>query len=160
MDCNNYKMMIQEFHDGMLSKGAEPLLFTHLSQCSDCCEQLKALNTISSFHKEEMKILGTNIDTVVFRTISKRRLKPNNSLMTRKVPAIVVYALVVLLIFVVYLYNNYTNNYRAELQNAVEEIRDLNYNTKLLLEAPEEYVVKAKYAKNEIVIRPKKKRIV
>lgn len=155
MDCTNYKIMIQEFHDGVLSKGAEPLLFAHLSQCSECCDQMKALNTISSFHQSEMKILDTTIDTFVFNTIAKRKPAPGFSFLSKRVPVFFVYAIALFLFFIVYLYNNSVSSYKSELQSAVEEIKDLNYNTKLLLEAPQEYVVKAKYAKNEIIIRSK-----
>jgi len=155
MECSNYKMMIQEYHDGALSKGAEPLLFTHLSQCSECCDELRALNTLSSIHQAEMKMTDTKIDEIVFREIAIQNHGIHETLFNKKAPAFFVYTLAALLIFVVYLFSSYTNNYKNRLYNALEEIRDLNYNTKLLLEAPQEYVVKAKYAKNEIVIRPK-----
>jgi len=155
MDCTNYKIMIEEFHDGVLSKGAEPMLFAHLSQCSECCDYLKALNAISAVHQSEMKILDTNIDSIVFRTIADRKPGQHNPFFFKKVPAFFVYALGVFLALIIYMYSSSVSSYKAELQNAVEEIKDLNYNTKLLLEAPQEYVVKAKYAKNEIVIRSK-----
>jgi hypothetical protein len=147
--------MIEEFHDGALSKGAEPMLFAHLSQCSECCDYLKALNTISAIHQSEMKILDTRIDTVVFNTIANRKPGGSSPLFFKKVPVFFVYALGVFLALIIYLYSSSVSGYKAELQSAVEEIKDLNYNTKLLLEAPQEYVVKAKYAKNEIVIRSK-----
>jgi len=155
MDCTNYKMMIHEFHDGILSKETEPMLFTHLSQCSECCDILKALNTISGIHQSELKILDNCIDISVFRTIAKNRKDVSHGMFTRKVPAFYAYTLLVILFLVVYLFNNSAANYKTGLENAVNEIKELNYNTKLLLEAPPEYVVKAKYTKNEIVITPK-----
>ena len=52
MDCDNYKILLQAYHDNELEKGTEAEIFSHLSECAECRDYFKNINFISANIKQ------------------------------------------------------------------------------------------------------------
>lgn len=124
MNCEKYQMLIQEFNDGELEKGKESLIFTHLSQCSECRDFMKGLNQLNLFAQEEVKEFPSILDEKIFRAIEKREMKMQSNIFTRRVPAYVSYMLGVIIVLVSIYFFNSTNEYRRELHETVVMMKE------------------------------------
>jgi predicted anti-sigma-YlaC factor YlaD len=154
MNCENYQMLIQEFNDGELEKGNEPLIFTHLSQCSDCRDFMKGLNQLNLFAQEEVKEFPSILDEKVFRAIEKRELKLRTNIFTRRMPAYISYALGMIIILISYYFFNSTIEYRRELHEAVNLMKEQNQQMQLIMNSFPEVQVSSKLP-NEVIIQAK-----
>jgi predicted anti-sigma-YlaC factor YlaD len=154
MNCEKYQMLIQEFHDGELEKGKEPLIFTHLSQCSDCRDFMKGLNQLNLFAQEDIKEFPAQLDEKIMRAIEKKEINYNKNLFTKKIPAYISYALGIIIILIgLYLFNS-INTYQKELHETVLSMKEQNQQLQLIMNSLPEVQVRSKMP-NEIIIQAK-----
>jgi predicted anti-sigma-YlaC factor YlaD len=152
MDCEKYKKLIQEFHDGELEKSKEAFIFTHLSECEECRGFLKSLNLLSANVQEEISEIPFALEERIFYSIRQNSMKRTSSFFRKRIPAYVVYALGVLLIlFTGYLISS-TNEYKTELHNAIETVQQKDKELQLIMNSFDEVEIKSKL-KNEIIIK-------
>jgi predicted anti-sigma-YlaC factor YlaD len=154
MDCENYQMMIQEFNDGELEKGKEPLIFTHLSQCAECRDFMKGLNQLNLIAQEEVKEFPDKLDEKIMRSVEMKELNYNKNIFTIRVPAYISYALGIIIILVGYYFMSSTYQYRQELHEAVNVMREQNQQMQLIMNSMPEVQVQSKM-QNEVIIQAK-----
>lgn len=151
MDCEKYKYLIQEFHDGELDKSKEAFIFTHLSGCEGCRGFLKSLNLLSLNAHEENKEIPLELEERIFYAIKQKNVKRPFPFLQRRVPLYVVYVLCAVIILITgYLFRS-TNQYKNELHNAVEVVQEKDKEIQLMLNSLDEVKIQAKL-ENEIVI--------
>jgi len=154
MDCEKYQMLIQEFHDGELEKGKEPLIFTHLSQCADCREFLKGLNQLNLFAQEDLKEIPPRLDEKIFRSIEKKNERIHSNIFTRRIPAYVSYVFgVIIILFGFYIFNS-INMYQKELRETAVLMKGQKQQLQLIMNSLPEVQIKAKFA-NEVIVQAK-----
>ncbi|MCX6150673.1 MAG: hypothetical protein NTX22_09135 [Ignavibacteriales bacterium] len=142
MDCEKYQLLIQEFHDGELEKGKEPLIFTHLSLCTECRDFMKGLNQLNLFAQEEIKEFPSSLDEKIMRAIEKKETYNNTNIFMRRTPAYVSYALGVIVILLgLYLFNS-TKEYQGDLREAVSIMKEQNQQMQLIMNSLPEVEVK------------------
>jgi hypothetical protein len=154
MDCEKYQMLIQEFNDGELEKGKEPLIFTHLSQCTECRDFMKGLNQLNVFAKEEIKEFPEKLDEKIMRSIEKKEIIYNKNIFTKRIPAYISYALGIIIILIGYYFINSTYQYRQELHDAVVLMKEQNQQMQLIMNSMPEVYVQSKL-QNEVIIQAK-----
>jgi predicted anti-sigma-YlaC factor YlaD len=154
MDCDKYQMLIQEFHDGELEKGKEPLIFTHLSQCSECRDFMKGLNQLNLFAQEEVKEFPARLDEKIYRSIEKTASKVNTNIFTRKIPAYISYALGIIIILIGYYLFNSINIYQKELHETALTMKEQKQQLQLIMNSLPEVQIRSKLA-NEVIVQAK-----
>ncbi len=73
MDCDNYKKLLNAYHDNELEKGAEPDVFSHLSGCGECRGYFKNINFISANIKQEE--FPDELDERILYSIKEKSIK-------------------------------------------------------------------------------------
>jgi predicted anti-sigma-YlaC factor YlaD len=154
MDCEKYQMLIQEFHDGELEKGKEPLIFTHLSQCSECRDFMKGLNQLNLFAQEEVKEFPERLDEKIYRSIERADSKVNTNIFMKKIPAYISYALGVIIILIGYYLFNSINIYQKELHETALTMKEQRQQLQLIMNSLPEVQIKSKMP-NEVIIQAK-----
>lgn len=124
MDCDKYKELIQEFHDGELPRQSEAFLFTHLSSCEECREFLKLLNQSSMAIKQETSSYPFFLDERILRSAAS--YKPKSYFLTGRVPAYVVYALTFVLIGFLLITYNSVYRQKDELRGMLDVLNQQN----------------------------------
>jgi len=124
MNCDQYKDLIQEFHDGELPRGNEAFLFTHLSSCGNCREFLKMLNLSSSEIKHETAVFPSSLDKKVLR--SAAAIEERKSFLTRNIPAYVTYTLTLILIGFLFFSLSSSSDQKRELRQVINILNEQN----------------------------------
>ena len=152
MDCEKYKYLIQEFHDGELDKGKEAFIFTHLSTCSECRDFFSSLNTLSLAASEENTEFPSLLETRIFYSIDQKNTGNNILWVNKKVPAYVLYLLSVVIIAMGFYLFKSTTEYRNELHEAVQIVKQKDKEMQLIMNSLDEIKVESRFD-NEIIIK-------
>lgn len=154
MNCESYEGLIQQFHDGELEKSKEPLVFTHMSDCENCREFFKMLNSMSISIQTEVKVIPEDLDEKVFRKVRYAIDRKRNTLLFKRYPAIMAYALgIIIILMALYMFNSQME-YRYELGTALKQIKYQNEKIDLLMNTMPEVHVNSKL-NNEIIVQTK-----
>lgn len=123
MNCEQYKDLIQEFHDGELPRQSEALLFMHLSSCEECREFLKLLNLSSVSLKEETLSYPSHMDERILRGLASAK-KVN--IFTKSIPAYITYAITLMLIAVLIFSFNSSSHQKSEIRQVINVLNEQN----------------------------------
>jgi predicted anti-sigma-YlaC factor YlaD len=147
-------MLIQSFLDGELEKEKEGIVFTHLSTCQDCREFMKGINLLNSTAQEEIKEFPLSLDESIMLAIEKRETHKHSNIFTFRIPAYVSYALgVVIILLGLYLFDT-TREYRSEMREAVNTMKEQNQQIQLIMNCLPEAEAKAEI-QNAILVQAK-----
>lgn len=122
MNTEQIYMMIDEFFDGELDKGKEPILFTHLSLNDECREYFKSLNKIKTTITETIEEFPQELEERILYSAAnteKRRFIFN---FTGNIPVFFSYAFAsVLLIISIFLYSQ-SLTYKQSLESTMQQV--------------------------------------
>lgn len=159
MNCEQYKDLIQEFHDGELPRESEAFLFIHLSSCTECREFMKLLNfTVFEIIKEK-SVFPELLDDRILRSVASVKAKKN--FLNVEIPAYVKYAFTLILIaLLIYSFNTSTGQ-KKELQqmlNVLNEqsriVKEQNEQLQMLMNSLPELRITTQL-ENEIIVNAK-----
>lgn len=158
MNCDQYRDLIQEFHDGELPRQKEAFLFTHMSSCEECREFLHMLNLSSVTIKEEILSFPHSLDERILRRAASVQ---NTSMLSGRIPVYVTYALALLFLAISIFTINSSRQYKSEIgqvihaldqQNAV--VREQSRQIEILLNGLPETQISSEL-QNKIIINAK-----
>jgi predicted anti-sigma-YlaC factor YlaD len=95
MNCPEMIVAIHQFVDGELSPESEPMLFTHLSNCTDCRDEFKLLGLIRNEVLSAQEEVPDALEKKIYETIGEHRYPVIGEYFTRKMPAYFLYAALV-----------------------------------------------------------------
>ena len=72
MDCEQINLMISEYLDNELDKGKEGILFSHLSKCSECREEVETQNLIQNKIKLHQKEVSERFEEKIYSSIKNK----------------------------------------------------------------------------------------
>lgn len=124
MNCEQYKDLIQEFHDGELPRESEAFLFIHLASCEDCREFLKLLYIADSIIEQEKVSFPYYLDERILRKTIP--VKMPKRFFERKLPAYVTYAVTILLIALTIFAFNLSSRQNDELRLVINALNEQN----------------------------------
>lgn len=124
MNCDQYKDLIQEFHDGELPRESEAFIFLHLSSCADCREFLKLLNISKGIIEQEKVSFPGLLDEKILK--STVTLKTSQSIFERRLPAYLTYVLTLLLIGLTIFAFSLSSSRNDELRRVINVLHEQN----------------------------------
>ena len=154
MECENYKELLQAYHDNELEKGRESFLFTHLSECEDCRNYFKTINLISSNIKREQ--FPRELDErILYSIMEKETKKQRNFFKTKLLPAVSNAAILILIVISGFLLSR-IDKYKVETASVKKELMVKDKTIQLLYNSlPPAEVTTDFNKKNEIIIKAK-----
>jgi hypothetical protein len=130
MNCHEINIMISEYLDNELTKEREGFLFTHLSSCSDCREELKKQLQIQHQVKLNQKEVSSRFEERIFYSMSNKK-HHSPKIFAKPLPAYISYALgfvVVLISLFSYLQiNQLTRDLNIFANRYEQTIQQMNY---------------------------------
>lgn len=150
MNCVKYEEKIQQFYDGELIKTEEPLVFTHLSECPECREFFKTLNTLSQSIQMEVNSYIPNLDEKIFNKIRHSDTIEKSWFLFKRYPAAVLYVLVIVVIFLMLFIIDSEREYKHEMRLALRQIKYQNEKIDLLMNTMPEVHVNSKFGSQVI----------
>lgn len=124
MNCDQYKHLIQEFHDGELKRESESFLFVHLSSCEECREFLKLLNLTSVTIEQEKTYYPVSLDERILRRAASENHKTN--IFSKRLPAYITYAVTLLLITVSVFAFSSSSQQKNEMRQVINALNEQN----------------------------------
>ncbi|MBU2586354.1 MAG: hypothetical protein KKH32_13630 [Bacteroidetes bacterium] len=133
MNCDNFKSMIQEFHDEELEKGKEKFLFLHIANCLNCSSTFILMSRLKKTIKHDFIEMPSRLEDNIFKEIKKLRSNKNNGIISFRKTEVFAYALCVLMIFIsIFLYKTSTD-YKEKIERISEEVNNQKIRIEILM---------------------------
>lgn len=161
METEEIKKLINEYFDGELNKEKEIFLFTLLSQNEEGREYFKKLNILRNVLNENSQEVPFELEERIFRSIGKFENKNEKVFTAKNIFVFGSYALAIILIIVSIFLFNEVNNYKDEVDEALEIVKAKSETVDLLLnntlpvaEVKGKFIPNKSYL-NEIIVKGK-----
>ncbi len=147
------KKLINEYFDCELEKSEEVVLFSILSQNEEARDYFKKLNIIRTSLNESREEFPLELEERIFHTIGNTNQKRRSFFTLHNFFAVGSYAVAVILLIVSIIFFNKINDYKKEMEDAVNIISTKSETIELLMRNTLPTTeVKAKFP-NEIIIK-------
>jgi hypothetical protein len=146
MNTEEIKLMADEFLDGELDKNKEPILFTHLSLDEEAREYFKSLNSIKSVMDSTIEEFPESLDSRILYSITTTHKKNIFFTVKNNIPALLSYALTIMLFIISILFYSQTLNYRETIDQKNQQVIQQNKTIELLMNSLPMTEVTATYA--------------
>lgn len=133
MNCENFKSMIQEFHDEELEKGKEKFLFLHIAECKNCSSTFITMNRLKNTIKHDFIEMPFRLEDNIFKEIKKLRSNKNNGIISFRKTEVFAYALCVLMIFISIFFYKTSTDYKENIERISEEVNNQKIRIELLM---------------------------
>ena len=156
MSTNEIIGMIDNYFDGELEKGKEPLMFTLLSQDGEAREYFKKLNALESGIANSLEVFPAQLDEKILRSIGTLNEEKNTLFINRKVYTAVTYSVsVILLVLTIFFYSK-SEEYKVQFADLTREVQKQNDKLELIMNAiPPVEITGSFYRTRQIVVKPK-----
>jgi hypothetical protein len=119
---NEIEEMINKYFDEELTKNQEIAMFSMLSQDSEAIDYFKKMNQLRSTVDKNREEFPASLDEKILLSLSQRE-KKNNLFGGQKIFILGSYALAVIMFIISAFLFNSLNNYKMEVDYAVNEIK-------------------------------------
>ncbi|MBU1095672.1 MAG: hypothetical protein KKB34_04250 [Bacteroidetes bacterium] len=146
--------MIDEYFDGELEKGKEPILFTQLSLNDESREYFKAANKIKSIIGETIEEFPEELEARILYSAASKESRWFNLNFSGNFPALLSYAATVILLIVTFFLYSESINYKNSLEVKIQQVNDKNQMIELLFNCLPQAEVKGSL-ENPVIIKSK-----
>ena len=124
MDKQKSYHLINEFYDGELSKESESYLFTLLSSDEELRQYFKNLNSIKTAAADAVEAYPDRLDERILTSAFDSPGNESSRYRLREMSNLIAYGVSIILLIVSIFFFYSTNQYRSELDSAVQKISD------------------------------------
>lgn len=154
MNKSDLKLMINQYYDGELEKGKEPLLFTQLSQDEESREYFKHLNTFHNTLQDTVEEFPDYLEERILHSLETPDKKGWQDIFNKNLLSALSYSVAVVLIFVSLFFYFQTQSYKEKYDVKVEQVKQQNQTMELLFHSlPAAEVVTT--PENQVVVTTK-----
>jgi hypothetical protein len=156
MKTNELINMIDNYFDGELEKGKEPIMFTSLALDEEAREHFKKMNLLITGIMQTMEEFPSSLDEKILRSVGSIQEKHTSAFINKKVFYVITYsATIVLLILTIFFYSK-TEEYKVQFYDLTREVKNQNDKIELLMNTLPEVEVTGGYLRTkQIIVTPK-----
>jgi hypothetical protein len=156
MKTNELINMIDNYFDGELEKGKEPVMFSLLAADEEAREHFKKMNLLKTGVLQTMDEFPPLLDEKILRSVGSIQDIHTSAFINKKVFSVITYsATIVLLILTIFFYSK-TEEYKVQFYDLTREVKNQNDKIELLMNTLPEVEVTGGYLRTkQILVTPK-----
>lgn len=151
MTTDEIKIMINNYFDGELAKGNEPILFTQLSLDEEAREYFKSLNSLKEIVQADAQNFPAQLEERILYSIESKIAEKSSFAFWKNPFALVSYGFAVFLLIISLFFYSESIEYKKELKTSLIQVNQQSHMINLLMNSLPSATVEGE-VENEIII--------